>query len=289
MTKMVEKLNEPLAYYMIGTTSGVVRAAAGRAAPLPDELVIPPGRYSVHGRTYALKREGLYRFLMPGEDNQQRIVFRKDALALLSGVAWATSHGSRDDKLTVEDWLRIARTQKLIITCGNVARLGHHLLTRADVPARLVGSCTLGKLNNYDNGHSLMEAFLDGRWTLVDLDVKKLFRRGGKRLSLLEFSDAVAADDYEFEPISAAAGIAVGAFVENGYDYGLFMECGFSTEAGLRKWYRRIMQVPSIRSPEGRFFTVRTTAQRRRAEACYPYLAYLPREEFMRRFYPGRA
>jgi hypothetical protein len=286
MAKGVEKVDVPLAYFLCGMESGAVRAAGGGGARLPEELVIPPGRYAVHGRTYALRREGLYRFLMPGQDNQQRIVFRKEPLALLSGVAWAASHGSRDDKLSVEEWLRIARTQKLIVTCGNVARLGHQLLTQAGVPARLVGASTLGKLNNYDNGHSLLEAFLEGRWTLVDLDVKRLFRRGGRRLGLLGLCDAVAAGDYEFEPISAATGIAVGSFVENGYDYGLFMECGFSTEAGLRAWYGRIMQVPQLRSGEGRFFTVRTAAQRRRAEARYPYLTYLPREEFVRRFYP---
>lgn len=286
MATPVEQVNEPLAYHLCGVESRAVAAACGKATPLPADLVIPPGRCSVHGRTYSLKREGLYRFIMPGQDNQQRIVFRRDPLALLSAVAWTASHGSRDDKLTVADWQRIALTQKLIVTCGNIARLGHHLLTQAGIPARLVGASTLGKLNNYDNGHSLMEAFLNGRWTLVDLDVKKLFRRKGRRLSLLEFCDAVAEDDYEFEPISAATGIAVGSFVENGYDYGLFMECGFSTEAGLRKWYRRIMQVPSIRSPEGRFCTVNTPAQRRRAAACYPYLTYLPREEFVKRFYP---
>ena len=66
MDKPVEKVNTPLAYHLCGVESRAFAAVAGKAAVLPAELVIPPGRYSVHGRTYALKREGLYRFIMPG-------------------------------------------------------------------------------------------------------------------------------------------------------------------------------------------------------------------------------
>ena len=280
-------VNEPLAFHLCGVAVRPLNPGRGAAPPLPPTLLVPPGRYSVFGRTYALAREGLYRFLRPGVENQQRIVYRKDRLALLSAISWLASHGNRDDKRPLEEWLQIALREKLVITCGNISRLGHHFLGQVGVPSRLVGAKSVGKLNNYDMGHSLMEAYLDGRWVLVDLDVKTLFRRRGKRLSLLEVVEAVAADDYEFEPISKATGIAVAAFVDEGYDYGFFMETAFSTEERVRAWYRRIMVVPAIRAEDGRFFTTRTAAQRRKTAEYYPYLeSYLPWAEFRRKFYP---
>jgi hypothetical protein len=283
-TKIV---NEPLGYHLAGTAVNVLASQKPSGAPLPSDLIIAPGTYRVFNRAWSCQREGVYRFLLPGKINHQRIVYKKDPWILLSSISWLASHGSRDDQKPIRHWLRLALHEKLVITCGNVARLGQEVLTRFGITSRLVGAKTLGKLNDYDTGHSLLEVHVGGKWVLVDLDAKTLFRRNGRRLNLLEFVAAAAADDYEFEPLSKATGIAVAAFVENGYDYGLFMETVFTTEANLRGWYHRIMGIPIIHEGDKHYVTTANAAQRRKAMQNYTYFTHLDRPEFIRRFYNG--
>ena len=67
---------------------------------LPSSLVIAPGRYAFRGKTYDLQKQGLYRFIYPNKENQQRIVYDTNGgnvEALLSGLAWCVSHGNSDD------------------------------------------------------------------------------------------------------------------------------------------------------------------------------------------------
>ena len=49
------------------------------------------------GKTYNLDKEGVYRFVNPGKNNLQRIVFETNRDALISSIAWIYSHGNRDD------------------------------------------------------------------------------------------------------------------------------------------------------------------------------------------------
>lgn len=280
-------VNCPLAFHLRGTGIRGLRPcrAAGRA--LPARLVIPPGVYRVHGRNYRLGAEGLYRFLFPGKGNQQRIVHRRDPVALLSGLSWISTHGSRDNPSPFPALRRAALTRKLVVTCGRVSEFGRQLLARAGIPARVVWSFTLRPTNTYDTGHTMLEVRLGRRWTLVDLDANRLFRRRGKRLSLLEMSEAVEADDFELQPLSAATGTAIGGFTQKGYDYGLWMDTIFVTEPWIRRWYRRVLRIPVLHADGGLFFTVRGSARRRAFERAWEKLkpVWLSRREFVRRFY----
>jgi len=283
--------NEPLAFRLCGMESELVKPCGRPGRRLPATLILPPGRYTVHSLNYNLTREGLYRFLNPGVENRQRIIFRKDPVALLSAISWLAAHGSRDDSKSIAEWKSIAQREKVIITCGSVAKMGVQLLHEQGIPARVVQSKTLAKLNTYDNGHVMMEAWIGGQWVLVDLDVKVMFLRKGKRLSLLEFAAAALQGDYKFERISAATGIAVGCFVENNYDYGLFMESAFCNEACLRRWYKRVMMLPLLRAGDEWFISA-SPADARKAAQIYGAgrkLVCLPRREFVRRFYGAPA
>src|ERR1043166_9490629 len=164
--------NQPLAFHLCGLESYPIKPVKGPGKRLPSKLVLPPGRYTVHGKTYALHREGLYRFLNPTVENQQRISYRNDRISLLSAICWTTSHGWRDEGKSPEQLQTMALREKLVIICGSVARLAVAILTEQGIPARVVQAKTLDKLNTYDNGHVLMEAWLEGSWTLVDPDVK---------------------------------------------------------------------------------------------------------------------
>jgi len=281
-----EPKNKPMAFHLCRMKVSELLPVAGHAADLPPTLVIPPGRYRVHGKSYALKRQGLYRFLFPGHGNQQRIVYQDDVPSLLSAICWICSHGSRDNKKSHQELCGIAMAEKLIVTCGDLSQFALELFAGLGLPSRRVGSTTLQALNTYDNGHQTLEVWLDGRWTLVDLDMKRMFHRRGKRLNLPEFCAAAATGDFSFEPISAATPLAVGLFKVQGYDYGLWMETAYSNDAALRAWYQRVMMVP-IQINQDSCFTVFAPGDRRRFERLYPNRGhrFLSPEEFYQKFY----
>jgi hypothetical protein len=284
--------NQPLAFHLCGLESCPIKPVNGPGKGLPSKLVLSPGRYTVHGKTYALSHEGLYRFFNPTLENQQRIIYKKDSFALLSAVCWVTSHGWRDEGKSPKQLQTIALREKVVIICGSVARLAVDILMEQGILARVVQAKTLDKLNTYDNGHVLMEAWLEGKWTLVDPDVKTMFLRKGRRLSLVEFSEASQTGDYRLERLSSATGLAIGSRTKNGYDHSLLMETTLCNEMCLRRWYKHIMRVPFIRGG-GKWFMTGTPAVAKRAEQLYGkperIIECLPRGGFIKRFYKSPA
>jgi len=285
-TKQQSKLvNKPMAFYCYRTIVKTIRAKKDNARPLPQQLVILPGTYRVHGQTYALTREGLYRFLYPGKSNHQRIVFRKNVAALLSAIAWLQTHGSRDEVKGFPALKKQALTGKLIIKCGGISQVAHRLLTELGIRCRIVGALTLHELNTYDNGHTLMEVRLNNRWSLVDADMSVCFRYRGKRLSLIEAVHQIRKNQYDLEPLAGAAPFSVCCFKESAkedaYDYGLWMETVFHNQKCLRQWYRRIMMVPKI----GDCITVEKASDLATARRYWPECRLLERKEFIRKYY----
>ena len=278
-------INRPSAFHLRGRDVKNIAPCRGKGQPLPETLVIPPGTYHVHGFSYRLAKEGLYRFLYPGIENQQRIVYRRDPWAFISALSWLSSHGNRDNEKSINCKMRIALREKLIVTCGDMSDFGKHFLSEHGIASRRVATKTLDESNNYDTGHQLAEVKLDGKWILADMDVKVLFRRGGRRLSLLEAIEAVAQDDYQLEPLAQAAGIAVSNFTEKNYDYGLWMETRFFGQPAIRAWYRHIMGIPIIHHEGKSYFTARTDLQGRKVQRRWKDLTYLPRADFIKRFY----
>ena len=264
---------------------------SGKAVSLPHELVIPPGIYQVHGKTYGLKKEGLYRFLYPGRsDNQQRIVYQQNTVALLSALAWIQTHGSRDKGKAFQKRKEQALTEKLIVTCGSMSDFACRLLAELDIPCRRVSALTLHELNNYDDGsHAMIEVRLHGRWILVDLDMSKCFRYRGKRLSFIETVHQVRRDDYELESLAGSALLSPCCFKksrkEGTYDYGLWMETMFHSREAIRQWYRRILMVPIIDGcmTVDRKSDLPVLAGIRR---CLPKRVLMARDAFVRKFYP---
>ena len=280
----------PFAYHLRGTEVAAVapQAAETQAQELPQTLVIPPGVYRWQGRNYELTKEGLYRFLYPPKDTQQRIVFQKDTLAAVSALCWLHSHGYREDRKGYDDLKKRALTGKLIMTCGPFSNFSRKLLTEIGVRARAVNSMALTR-NGFDDGHVLVEVALEGRWVLIDVDQHATFWHGGRRLSLLEMMSRVRDDDYRIGPLALSVPLAIGDFVDatDGYDYGMWMETNIHSEQTLRSWYRRIMAAALI----SRNWTTETEADREEVERSRPGFGvnYLPRKEFELKFYSENA
>lgn len=259
------------------------------SASLPPALIIPPGIYNYRGQNYHLAQEGLYRFMCPPEDNQQRIVYRNDMLAMMSAVGWLHCHGSRDDHKSFDEVIALALTNKLVLTCGPYAKIVTMLFARlaVPIPIRTVGVRTLEERNGYSDGHILSEVRLDGRWIVFDVDQHLLYSFGGKRLSLLDLNPHVQARDYVREPLANGVSFAITDFKEGGYDYGLWYETAIARQDGEE--FRRLMMIPIISTDGQAYYTAYTEAEHRRAEKLWADspMHYLPIADFRARFYPG--
>ena len=175
---------------------------------LPSSLVIAPGRYAFHGKTYDLQKQGLYRFICPFKENQQRIVYDANGgnvEALLSGLAWCVSHGNSDNSKSQEALTQKATTAKLFITCGNISQWALQILQSYKIRARPADTLTLDEWNSYDNGHSMIEVYREDlkKWVLYDLDGNACFLHKRAPLSLVEMIERAASGDYEIKLLAA--------------------------------------------------------------------------------------
>lgn len=293
--------DEPFAYraYM-SVVEPVGATEAGPAEELPDELVIAPGAYRVFGKRYELKKEGLYRFVDPGQSNQQRIVHGKDPDALLSGIAWIVSHGTADEGLSLWEMRQKALTGKLSLTCGLISSLAKKILQEAGIECRIVFCLTLDKWNSYDNGHTMIEVLhhKSSKYVLYDLDNNAYFTSpdGQRRLSLLDWVEATSisahpagggpahAMAYAMHPLAGDTRLDVAGFrSEEGFDWTFL---GERTHADLHKWYRRVAQVPLIKKGAHHYFF--NEADKDRIVSYNPRFRYIDKDQFLRRFYPDR-
>lgn len=133
----------------------------GRA--LPAKLVIPAGRYAYGGRSYDL-RGGAYRI-----GTGYRIVFDGAVRPFMSGIAWLTYHDVQGDMgRSPEELDQLAMHRRLGLSCGGVSRFAVYELARVGIDARRVALVTPYELT-HATGHTVMEVYRHG-WQVYDLD-----------------------------------------------------------------------------------------------------------------------
>ncbi len=253
---------------------------------LPSTLVIEPGYWDFHDQTFDLGDEGMYRFIRPGFENQQRIVYGHDIPVLLSSVAWIHSHGNSDNEKTFDEQERKAVSSKLFMTCGSISSFAHDLLKRENIESRIVTMMTLDDLNTYDNGHVMIEVWDDilGKWVVYDLDNNVFFTSDGNPLNLYELLPLVATDDYEIEYLSNDARLDVSNFISGNFDYSLYSESVLADEQSMRDWYKRVIQVMFVK--EGGYYFTNELVHKDRVQSYSDRYKFLDREEFDK-FYAG--
>jgi hypothetical protein len=219
---------------------------------LYNSLIIPPGQYDFYNYSYDLNREGLYRFSLVGIENQQRIVYKNDIDAILSGISWISSHGNSDNNLTDEELTRKATTTKLYIECGRLSLWAQDFLNINGIKSRIVASKTMDAMNTYDNGHVLIEIYRDdyNKWILYDLDNNAFFKFNNTPLSFMQFVEIIKNNlDYEIVYISSDSHYDISNFKEGNYNYDLLIE-KLSTDKSLKQWYKRVLQKPTVYYPD---------------------------------------
>jgi hypothetical protein len=130
---------------------------------MPRKLVISPGRYVYGGRSYQLRR-GAYRI-----GNRYRIVFNGTVRAVMSGIAWLSYHSlSADNGSSPEELAELGMHRRLDLSCGAVSRFAVYELGRLGIAARRVALVTPYEMTPY-TGHTVMEVYQRG-WQVYDLD-----------------------------------------------------------------------------------------------------------------------
>jgi hypothetical protein len=158
-----------------------------------------------------------------------------EAVELLTSIAADATHGWSGDKLpitTLESDL--ARGERIVASCGTMARLGVRAARRAGYQARMVAAFTRRPLKG-DDGHIMMEVKLNEGWTVFDLDNNRMALPGVGISELVQNpSWLLIADD---RPYSKKE-IAASTDLPPSYYYDIFRD--------LDAWYRRVLGVPMI-------------------------------------------
>lgn len=129
----------------------------------------------------------------------------------------------------------------------------------------------------------MLEVYYQNRWIVVDIDSGKLFMKDKSYLNFIQLVDAVPSDDYEIISLNQGPNLDLSGFIEDGFNYSMISETLYADESQLRKWYKRVLQVPLIETNNGyAFFSPESS--RKRIEQ-YNGMFYMDRDEWMKTFY----
>lgn len=242
-----------------------------------DLLVASNERYS----------DGIYRLYEVQKNTKQRIVYNGDINELMHSLTWVHVHGYKDDWISFEKKLDIAKNRKLSMSCFSTTLFALQICDSLSIQARFVTLLSLEEWNSYNNGHSLLEVYHDGKWKLWDIDQRRYFRIGDKELNALELVLAEKDRDCQIIKFSNSPVLALTDLKLNNYDYLFWYEAQFFSEDEYRKFYKRSAQVLLVMQ-NGVFYFTCDAKDRKRIESYShgePFM-FLEKNEFLNRFYP---
>jgi Divergent InlB B-repeat domain len=171
---------------------------------LPNTLVITPGTYSYHGFIYNMNTEGLYRFITSQySDQQERIVYKNNLDALLSGMSWIATPGTTDLGLSEPEKTIKAMTSKLSIYCSGVSTWAIWVLQGK-------AQCRELDINNSRVNHTAFEVFRTdyNKWCYYDLNFNASFTINNIPLSFGELLNCTQnGTNYNITFLSNDAGV----------------------------------------------------------------------------------
>jgi hypothetical protein len=181
---------------------------------------------------------------------------------MVAAIAARHIHGDLDGEPSPEEIDAIAAERPVVTTCTYVSRWAVSLLQRHGIRARTVSTLTLDAWNDHNNGHTLIEAIVDGQWVAFDVDLGVRFTdAAGEPLSLSEWVERVPRDDYAIVPI----------------------EPGTAPEQELYPLYGRVAQVPLIADGKRFWFW---SDQEARVRSYHRSYVGMDRTSWESRFYP---
>jgi hypothetical protein len=252
--------------------------------PLSEELLQPPGFISIDGKVFDLRLDGLYRFFRLPEVTEQRIVCTQGQESLLNTLGYVLGYGDEDDRRVPEEIYTDLPRRRVIGSCGTLARVARLILHASGIDSRIVVLMTVESWGGQDDGHTLLEVQgEDRKWFLYDPSFGVCFRKNGRRLTALEFSNS-RAEPIELERLPVSPGYS--RFGQKSYDYDFWIAERFLSEDRLREWYRRVGALPLLERG-GAQCCPRRSAEGDQIQRVENHFTVLGNDEFVREFYPA--
>jgi len=201
---------------------------------------------------------------------------------IMTFIADRHVYGNRDDHLSYKEAKKLINTRKLEMTCESISNFTIQYLRDEGFYSRFILSLMLSELNGYNNAHSIIEIFDEKQdiWNLWDICLKCYFTVEGRQINGREFCEISSQNDYEIVRFSHSSIIQE---KDSETWFGIF----FSSEDGLRKFYKRTCQIECIRYRGIFYFTIEDEYAPR--ISAYPYIGatfeYLPKWKFNLKFY----
>jgi hypothetical protein len=214
--------------------------AVNDGAAMPSGLFIMPGRYKAYGQTYDMTAPGLYRFFNYTDlTTIQRVVYStSDPVPVISAMQWIFTQSYVENSLTNMQLTNIAKSDKLRISCGKAVAYMTWLMPQFGYPARYAGAITQEEWNYVNDGHAMVEIFMNGKWVLFDLAFNTRFWRDGVPLSLYEVASDLSTVDVEYMAFDTAYDVS-GLWYQ-GHSLGSLFEPMMSPEL-LKQYYARML------------------------------------------------
>lgn len=117
-----------------------------------------------------------------------------------------------------------------------------------------------------------------------------LFMKGEAYLNLYQLTNAVRyRGDFRIKRIVGypICNIDPSSGIRGEFDLSVLSEEIKATEASVKRWFQRTAYVPLIEENGRWWFWAGDQKEKKRIENCASFYSYLPKEEWLRRFYPN--
>jgi len=188
------------------------------------------------------------------------------------------THGNRDDRLTADELIRMAKVRRISVTCGTVSRLLQQVLADLKIRSRIVQSITTRTRNGLDDGHVMLEVWSRKGWTLFDPDSRTMFGSVRYHLGVADiqtgFNPKVGENITQLGPP-----LTLDHFhfvTDTGVDLAFLEERSRISPAALEQWYRRVLGRIGVESG-GKMLFVRSRHDRDNAlvESLFPSVRFV--------------
>lgn len=235
-------------YYLNGTISDTPITMGGITDPYPASIITTTGIRIFGGVSYDMSEEGLYRFFDESNGNcLNKIAVSAfdgsgDIYKIMSAISSNHLHGTDDNSTAYQAVSNAGRYRKWRSQCGYISGFCNWLLPQLGFSTRIKNPVTLETPNGWDDGHIVIEVYIDDEWRMFDITNGKWFSESGNHLSAQQFIDQIE-DDGDFPDIHLLDGdVKFNSDSIYGIDLQIYAELFQATPAQREVWYRRIFQ-----------------------------------------------
>lgn len=261
---------------------------------LPETLLMTGSRYVFQGQLFDCRHPGLYRFIAPQHNQQQRVVPSLESpVETLLCLSLIALRGNSDHRLARHRLEYFCRQRFLRLTCGPLSSFLAHLLQQTGIGCRIVYSYTVNSWNTYNNGHVLLEVWETSlhKQVVVDVDKKAVFYGNGQLLSLMELTEFIHFQiPFTVQNISPVTLLDWSGFQERvtGFSYAFLEYLMHANSQGILPTLERICQIPSIEENGVQYACCWTREQYDFCRQNFPQFVFSTPQEFTERFYSNK-